>query len=94
MLFSLFKHYFEFYIIDTSLKVSWSLYCFTTSMSHGVADYFPRLLGTGISDAIFSLLINAVILLLNCLVLILYLYTHFLSLRCYFLYLNIIWNFI
>ena len=39
---------------------------------------------------IFSLLINAVILVLNCLVLILYLYIHFSSLRCYFLYLNII----
>ena len=37
------------------------------------------------SFIIFSLLINAVILLLNCLVLILYLYIHFLSLRCYFL---------
>ena len=43
---------------------------------------------------IFSVLINAVILLLNCLVLILYLDIHFLSLRCYFLYLNIIWSFI
>ena len=38
---------------------------------------------------IFSLLINAVIVLLNCLVLILYLYIHFFSLRHYFLYLNI-----
>ena len=43
---------------------------------------------------IFSLLINAVILLLNCLVLILYFYIHSLSLRCYFLNLNIIWTFI
>ena len=58
---------------DTVLKVSQSLYCFTTFMYHGVENYFPRLWGTGISDAIFSLLINAVILLLNCLVLILYL---------------------
>ena len=35
------------------MKVSRSLYCFTTSISHGVEKYFPRLLG--ISDAIFSL---------------------------------------
>ena len=74
---------------DTALKVSRSLYCFTTSMCHGVENYFPRLWGTGISDAIFSLLINAVILLLNCLV-----YIHGLSLRHYFPYLDIIWTFI
>ena len=43
---------------------------------------------------IFSLLINAVILLLNGLVLILYLYIPFLSLRHYFLYLNTVWTFI
>ena len=42
----------------------------------------------------FSLLINAVILLLNCLVLILHIYMHYLSLRHYFLYLNIVWTFI
>ena len=42
------------------------------------------------SFIIFSLLINAVIVLLKCLVLILYVYMHFLSLTCYFLYLNII----
>ena len=29
------------------------VYCFTTSISHGVENYFPRLWGTGISDAIF-----------------------------------------
>ena len=46
------------------------------------------------SFIIYSLLINAVMLLLNCLVLILYLYIHFLSLTCYFLYLNKIWSFI
>ena len=46
------------------------------------------------SFIIFSILINAVILLLSCLVLILYLYIHFLSLRSYFIYLNIIWTFI
>ena len=28
------------------------MYCFTTSISHGVEKYFPRLWGTGISDAI------------------------------------------
>ena len=38
---------------DTALKVSQCVYCFTTSISHGVENYFPRLWGTGISDAIF-----------------------------------------
>ena len=46
------------------------------------------------SFIIFSILINAAILLLNCLVLVLYLYIHFLSLRSYFICLNIIWSFI
>ena len=50
MLFSLLKHYLD---TDTALKVSQSVYCFTTSISHGVENYFPRLWGTGISDAIF-----------------------------------------
>ena len=50
MLFSLLKHY-----LDIALKVSQSVYCFTTSISHGVENYFPRLWGTGISDAIFLL---------------------------------------
>ena len=54
MLFSLLKHYLELYITDTALKVSRSLYCFTTSVSHGVENYFPRLWGTGISHAIFD----------------------------------------
>ena len=53
MLFSLLKHYLELYITDTVLKVSRSLHCFTTSISHGVENYFSRLRGTGISDAIF-----------------------------------------
>ena len=44
MLFSLFKHYLD---TDTAVKVSQSVYGFTTSISH-----FPRLWGTGISDAI------------------------------------------
>ena len=51
MLFSLLKHY-----LDTALKVSQSVYCFTTSISHGVENYFPRLWGTGISDANFNAL--------------------------------------
>ena len=51
MLFSLLKHYLD---TDTALKVSKFVYCFTTSLSHGVENYFPRLWGTGISDAIFS----------------------------------------
>ena len=89
MLFSLLKHY-----LDTALKVSQSVHCFTTSISHGVENYFPRLWGTGISDAILVLLINAVILLLNCLVLVHHRYIHFLSFRYYFLYLNIVWTFI
>ena len=38
---------------DTALKVSHSVYCFTTSVSHGVENYILRLWGTGISDAIF-----------------------------------------
>ena len=50
MLFSLLKHYLD---TDTALKVSQSVYCFTASISHGVENYFPRLWGTGISDAIF-----------------------------------------
>ena len=47
MLFSLLKHYLD---TDTALKVSQSVYCFTTSIFHGVDNYFPRLWGT---DAIF-----------------------------------------
>ena len=50
MLFSLLKHYLD---TDTALKVSQSVYRFTTSISLGVENYFPRLWGTGISDAIF-----------------------------------------
>ena len=50
MLFSLLKHYLD---TDTALKLSQSVYCFTTSISHGVDNYFPRLWGTGISNAIF-----------------------------------------
>ena len=50
---SLFKHYLDLNITDTALKASRPLYCFTTSISHGVEKYFPRLWGTGISDAIF-----------------------------------------
>ena len=53
MLFPLLKHYLD---TGTALKVSQSVYCFTTSISHGVENFFPRLWGTGISDAIFLLL--------------------------------------
>ena len=60
MLFSLLKHYLELCITDTALKVSKSLYCFTTSISHGVENYFPRLLGMGISDAILILYLSFV----------------------------------
>ena len=51
MLFCLLKHYLD---TDTALKVSQSVYCFTTSISYGVENYFPRLWGTGISDAILK----------------------------------------
>ena len=50
MLFSLLKHYSD---TDTALEVSQCVYCFTTSISHGVENYFLRLWGMGISDAIF-----------------------------------------
>ena len=53
MLFSLLKHHLDLNITDTALKVYQSLYCFTTSISHGVENYFPRLWGTDISDFIF-----------------------------------------
>ena len=53
MLFFLLKHYLDLYISDTALKLSQSLYCLTTSVCHNVENYFPRLWGTGISDAIF-----------------------------------------
>ena len=55
MLCSLLKHDLDLNITDTALKVSQSLYCFTTSLSHGVENYFPRLWDTGISDAIFEI---------------------------------------
>ena len=50
MLFSLLKLYLH---TDTALKVSQSVYCFTTSISCGAENYFSRLCGTDISDAIF-----------------------------------------
>ena len=50
MLFSLLKHCLDLYISDTALKVSRSLYCFATSIFHGVENCFPRLWGTGISN--------------------------------------------
>ena len=52
MLFSLLKHYLD---TDSALKVSHYVYCFTTSICHGVENYFPRLCGMSISDAIFCL---------------------------------------
>ena len=56
MLFSLLKNIIlDLYITDTAVKVSQSLYFLTTSMSYGVENYFSRLWGTGISDAIFYL---------------------------------------
>ena len=41
MLFYLFKHYLDVYITDTALKVSISLYCFLTSVCHGVETISP-----------------------------------------------------
>ena len=49
MFFTLLKHYLD---TDTALKVSQSVYFFTTSISYGIENCFPRLWGTGISDAI------------------------------------------
>ena len=61
MLFSLLKCYLD---NDTALKVSQCVYCFTTSVSHGVENYFPRLWGMGISDTIFLHVTAAVMLLM------------------------------
>ena len=36
-----------------SVKVSRSLYCVTSSVYHGVVNYYPGLWGTGIADGIF-----------------------------------------
>ena len=55
MLFSLLKHYLDLYISDNTLKVSQYLYCISTSICHGVENYFPRLWDMGISDAIFKI---------------------------------------
>ena len=62
MLFSLLKHQLDLNITDTALKVSRSLYCFTTSIYHGVKNHFPRLWGTGISDAIFFSISTSVVM--------------------------------
>ena len=51
MLFSQLKHYLDLYITDTALKIFQSLYCFITSISHGVENYFPRLWDLGFSGA-------------------------------------------
>ena len=59
MLFSLLKHYLD---TDTALNVSQSVFCFTTSICHGVENYFPRLWGMGISDATFDNLSHAEVL--------------------------------
>ena len=67
------------------LYISLKMYC---NRAISIDSYFP--INKFYSFIMFSLLINAVILLLNGLVLILYI--HFLSLRCYFLhkhYLNL-----
>ena len=55
MLFSLLKLYLD---TDTALKVSYSVYCFTTSISHGVGNYFITLYCTGISDLFLPVSLN------------------------------------
>ena len=55
MLFSLLKQYLDLCITDTALKVSWSLYCFISSVTHGLENYFPKAVGMGISDIMASL---------------------------------------
>ena len=79
MLFSLLSHYLD---TDTALKVSQSLYCYTTSVSYGVENYFPRLWGAGISDAIFELSLTqskciTVLNLITIYQLLLFIYTRF-----------------
>ena len=57
MLFSLLKHYLDFYRADTVSSESpliFVQYCFASSISHGIENYFPELWGMGISDAIFD----------------------------------------
>ena len=49
---------FRFYITDFVVKASWSLYCFTSSVPHGVKNYFPRLWGMIIFNAISILFIK------------------------------------
>ena len=66
MLFSQLKHYLDLYISDTALKVFRSLYCFTTSICHCVENYFPRLWGTGLTNAIFVSGVSAVFLFTTC----------------------------
>ena len=58
MLFSLLKHYLELYVTDTALK--YPDLC-TVSLSHGVENYFPRLWGKDVSDAILYLMVSNVI---------------------------------
>ena len=48
-------------LTDTAVKVSRSLYFLTTSIFHGVENYFPRLWGTGISDAIFFIRFHQIV---------------------------------
>ena len=53
-MFSLLKHYLELYITDKALKVSPSLYCFTTSISHGVEIISP---GCGVRASLMLFLL-------------------------------------
>ena len=47
MLFSPFKHYLDLHITDTALKVSRSLYRFTTNISHGAEKTISQAVGYG-----------------------------------------------
>ena len=55
MLFSLRKHHLDLFFADTALKVSRSLCCFTTSISHGVENNFP---GCGVLASLMLFLNN------------------------------------
>ena len=58
MLSSLFKYYLELYITDTTLKVSRSLYCFATSVSHGVKTISPGLISDELKAGCFTLQVH------------------------------------
>ena len=56
MLFCLCKHHLGLFVADTALKVSRSLYCFTTTISHGVENNFPS---CGVQPSLMLVLFTA-----------------------------------